>query len=226
MTIFQPESVQAILFDLDGTLVDTDDRAVARMAQRLRPLFRGRGDRLARRLVMAIETPGNSAITLLDKFGLDAPMFRLGDRVRHWRQPHHRLEFHLIPGVEPMISQLVGKYRLALVTTRGRSHIDAFLHAFPQIGQVLEVTCGLEDTYRLKPHPEPLKRAAAQLNIPIQNCLMVGDTTVDVLAGRRAGAQSVAVLCGFGERHELERAGAHLILNSTAELSHHLPGPG
>jgi phosphoglycolate phosphatase len=100
------------------------------------------------------------------------------------------------------------------------------LQAFPQIGAAIEKTCGLEDTYRLKPHPAPLRHAAAQLNIPIQNCLMVGDTTVDVLAGRRAGAQSVAVLCGFGERRELERAGAHLILDSTAELVHHLPSPG
>jgi beta-phosphoglucomutase-like phosphatase (HAD superfamily) len=104
MTIFQPEIVQAILFDLDGTLVDTDDHSVARMAQRLRPLLRGRSDRFARRLVMAIETPGNSAITALDIVGLDAPMFRLGDRVRRWRRPGHQLAFHLIPGVEAMMA--------------------------------------------------------------------------------------------------------------------------
>jgi phosphoglycolate phosphatase len=47
---------------------------------------------------------------------------------------------------------------------------------------------------------------------------MVGDTTVDVKAARRAGAWSAAVLCGFGERQELERAGAHVVLNSTADL--------
>jgi phosphoglycolate phosphatase-like HAD superfamily hydrolase len=48
---------------------------------------------------------------------------------------------------------------------------------------------------------------------------MVGDTTVDVKSARRAGAWAVAVLCGFGERRELKRAGAHVILEHTAHLS-------
>ena len=51
---------------------------------------------------------------------------------------------------------------------------------------------------------------------------MVGDTTVDVHAARRAGAWSVGVLCGFGQRAELARAGAHLVLETTADLQHWL----
>ena len=47
---------------------------------------------------------------------------------------------------------------------------------------------------------------------------MIGDTTVDIRAGRAAGAQTVGVLCGFGSERELRRAGADLILASTAEL--------
>jgi len=47
---------------------------------------------------------------------------------------------------------------------------------------------------------------------------MVGDTTVDVRSARRAGAIAIGVLCGFGEREELERAGAHLIISSPADL--------
>ena len=48
--------------------------------------------------------------------------------------------------------------------------------------------------------------------------LMVGDTSVDIRAGRAAGAQTAAVLCGFGEEKELRRAGADLILSSTVDL--------
>ncbi len=48
---------------------------------------------------------------------------------------------------------------------------------------------------------------------------MIGDTTVDIRAGKAAGAQTVGVLCGFGERAELERQGADLILKNTSELA-------
>ena len=47
---------------------------------------------------------------------------------------------------------------------------------------------------------------------------MVGDTTVDIRAGRLAGAQTVGVLCGFGQEVELVRLGADLILPNTADL--------
>jgi len=57
------------------------------------------------------------------------------------------------------------------------------------------------------------------MGVAPQACVMVGDTTVDIRAGVSAGAQTVGVLCGFGRRYELERAGANLILESTAELT-------
>ncbi len=71
---------------------------------------------------------------------------------------------------------------------------------------------------RTKPHPEPVLYAARCLEVPPENCLMVGDTTVDIRAGRSAGAQTVGVLCGFGEADELARLGADLILTATPLL--------
>ena len=50
-------------------------------------------------------------------------------------------------------------------------------------------------------------------------CLMIGDTTVDMRAGKSAGAQTVGVLCGFGEEDELWHKGADVILKSTPELA-------
>ena len=55
-----------------------------------------------------------------------------------------------------------------------------------------------------------------------ERCIVVGDTTVDVRAGKRAGALTVAVLCGFGERPEMERLEADLILDTTTDLASHL----
>ena len=56
------------------------------------------------------------------------------------------------------------------------------------------------------------------MGVSTSACLMIGDTPVDILTGKNAGAQTVGVLCGFGEEKELEQAGADLILNSTADL--------
>lgn len=212
------QGIDAILFDLDGTLIDTDDVAVARLAKRLTWLLGQRSRPVARRLVMSAETPGNAFVMLLDRLGLDERLMGLTDRLRRWRGVYPAGEFHLIPGVEEMLLRLQHHYQIGLVTTRSRYHIDHFLAQFPTIANLIQASCGLQDTYRLKPHPAPVRLAARRLNVPVERCVMVGDTTVDVLSGRRAGAWSVAVLCGFGERPELERAGAHFVLPSTSNL--------
>ena len=57
-----------------------------------------------------------------------------------------------------------------------------------------------------------------------EECLMIGDTTVDIHAGKAAGCQTVGVLCGFGEEQELKDMGANLIISSTPELLNVLNG--
>jgi phosphoglycolate phosphatase len=217
--------LEAILFDLDGTLINTDDAAVARLARRLKPLLGRRAHRTARWVTMKSETPGNALITLLDLVNLDEPLMGLTDKLRRRRGVYPAPEFSLIPGVSDLMLGLNGRYRSALVTTRSRYHIERFLERFPEETAVFGASCGLQDTRRLKPHPSPVQLAAKRLDVPVEKCLMVGDTTVDVKAARRAGAWSIGVLCGFGEREELERAGAHLILDSTADLRKLLEKP-
>jgi phosphoglycolate phosphatase-like HAD superfamily hydrolase len=60
--------------------------------------------------------------------------------------------------------------------------------------------------------------AAGRMHLQPEDCLMIGDTTVDILAGKRAGAQTVGLLCGFGTEGELRRAGADLIVTDLLEL--------
>jgi beta-phosphoglucomutase-like phosphatase (HAD superfamily) len=107
---------------------------------------------------------------------------------------------------------------MAVVTSRGDAGAHGFLSLAGLSGYFRTVvTC--QTTWRIKPHPEPVRYAAARLGVPVEACLVVGDTPVDIKAARRAGAWACGVLCGFGEREELERAGAHLVLESTALLS-------
>jgi len=214
------QPIEAILFDLDGTLIDTDDQVAASLAQYLAPLMRFfpiAPTALARRLTMWAETPGNTLMTLFDVMGLDDNIFAIGDRLRRWRGLYPRLDLPLIPGADTVLHALSYRYRLAIVTTRGRRDAEAFLTQH-RLAHLFDLVVTRESTRRLKPHPGPIRFAANRLGIPPYHCVMVGDTTADVRSARAAGAWAVATLSGFGERKELERAGAHLVLASVADL--------
>lgn len=215
--MFDKDAVDAVLFDLDGTLMDTDDQAVEALARRLQRLHWPHPQQAARRLIMASETPGNALMTLVDLLGLDAPLSAFTDYLRRQRGLRTRGDFYIVAGVEETLAGLNGRYQLAVVTTRGQDEAEAFLAQYG-LRDVFEVLVTRESTRRLKPHPAPILHAARLLGVPVERCVMVGDTTVDIKAARRAGAWAVAVLCGFGEREELERAGAHVILEHTARL--------
>ena len=64
--------------------------------------------------------------------------------------------------------------------------------------------------------------AAQALGKAPEDCVMVGDTIVDVKSGKSAGAQTIAVLCGFGTEKELTRVGADLILPTTPDIQSYL----
>ena len=207
------EKIQGWFFDLDGTLMDTDDQAVESLARRLRFLGKVRARRLARRMVMAGETPMNYAITAVDMVGLDAVLFG----VRRMMHAHVNPTFRLIAGVKPLLAYLAERATLAVVSTRSTEDAAEFLRQH-DLASLFKLSVTQATTKRLKPHPEPVLYAAEQLGLSPEVCVMVGDTPVDVLSGRRAGAWTVGVLCGFGEEAELWRAGAHLVLPSTAAL--------
>jgi len=207
------DKIRAWFFDLDGTLMDTDDQSVESLAQRLRFLGEARAHHLARHVVMLSETPMNSVATVLDMLGVDPLAFAL-QRMLRGSDPY---DFRIIAGVRPLLQHLAEKVPLAVVSTRSQEAAAAFLEQHNLEG-LFQFVVSRESTQRLKPHPQPVEFAAAQLGLDPADCVMVGDTTVDVRSARRAGAWAVAVLCGFGESPELHRAGAHLVLPSTADL--------
>lgn len=214
----EPGAIDAVLFDLDGTLMDTDDQAVENLAVRLQRLgwpwlYRG-----ARRLVMTAETPANRLMTMLDALGLDAPLLGLWNWLRSLRCAASEPDYRLMRDAKALLDDLKPRYKLAVVTTRGREDAEAFL-AQHGLCDIFDVVVTREDTWRLKPHPAPIVQAAKRLGVPVERCVMVGDTTVDVRSARRAGAKAVALTCGFGTRDELERARADVVLENVSDLS-------
>jgi HAD superfamily hydrolase (TIGR01509 family) len=166
---------------------------------------------------MLAETPANRLMTILDALGLDAPLLGFRKRLRDLRGLHETPDYRLMAGARVMLAELKERYRLAVVTTRGRADAEAFLEQH-DLCEMFDLVLTREDTWRLKPHPAPVRRAAEQLGVSPRRCVMVGDTTVDVRSARRAGAKAVAVTCGFGERGELERAGADVVLDCISDV--------
>lgn len=214
--------VRAICFDVDGTLSDTDDQWVAAVEQRLKPLRglfpRGETRPWIRWAIMCAESPGNLVYNLLDRANLDDEVGRLYNFISRRSAGRPPKQFWCIDGVVDAVRRLHPRYPLAVVSARDRTSTLAFLKQFC-LDEYIPVVATAMTCRHTKPFPDPILWAAEQMGVAPAECLMVGDTTVDIRAGRAAGAQTVGVLCGFGQEAELRRAGADLILPNTAALA-------
>jgi HAD superfamily hydrolase (TIGR01549 family) len=212
--------IKAVIFDIDGTLSDSDDQIVDQVERLLKPFlfFIGglRRKAAARWMVMAVESPGNFFYHMADRFDLDGFIVRLMEKSGRKRLKKQR-EYRIIPGVPEMLSTLALKYPLAVVSARNEKSSMAFIHQF-NLAPLFRVVVTSQTTRRTKPFPDPLLYAAEKLGLPPANCLMVGDTTVDMRAAKQAGMQAAGVLCGFGREKELRRAGADEIFPLTTDI--------
>jgi phosphoglycolate phosphatase-like HAD superfamily hydrolase len=221
----EPERIQAICFDVDGTLSDTDDLYVGRLAclfgsfQSILP--RMNPGRWARRIVMAAETPGNFLMGLPDIIGLDDEIFSVADFLARHSHPRPR-EHRVIPGIPLMLEQLYLRYPLSVVSARDERNTHMFLEE-TGLSRFFQWVATAQTCAHTKPFPDPILWAAEKMNVSPEACLMVGDTSIDIRAGRSAGAQTAGVLCGFGEQEELIRQGADIILESTSDLLKWIP---
>jgi phosphoglycolate phosphatase-like HAD superfamily hydrolase len=221
-TVLDTGRIRAICFDVDGTLSDTDDLWAQRLRSVLLParfIFPGHEPGpFARWAVMGVETPGNLVYSLLDWMHLDDEVSILVNglsRLRYREKPRQLL---LIPGVDQMLKYLCTRYPLSVVSARGEQGTRVFLEHFG-LSSFFQVVVSARTCEHTKPYPDPILYAARQMGVAPDECLMIGDTTVDMRAGVRAGAQTVGVLCGFGREKELRRAGAQVIIDTTAQLT-------
>jgi phosphoglycolate phosphatase-like HAD superfamily hydrolase len=211
------QRVRALCFDVDGTLSDTDDVYTRKVARFLPRFIFHNPDRAARRLVMWMESPANALIGLPDIIGLDDELLGLWEWLNRNR-PRPMRHFMMVPGIKEMLECLHGEFPMAVVSARDDRSTREFLDQFELSGFFQEIVTAITAEHT-KPYPDPILYAAEKMSVAPENCLMIGDTTVDIRAGKAAGAQTVGVLCGFGERDELERRGADLILDTTSELA-------
>ena len=212
------KGIEAVLFDLDGTLIDSaPDLGAA--ADKMRT------DRGLPSLPLANYRPmaGAGARGMLDvAFGLtpehpDFLVMREEFFVNYENCMTQRT--FVFAGVAELIEQLLQRdLAWGVVTNKSKRFTDPLTRAMPLFASARAIVSG-DSTPHSKPHPEPLLEAARQLGLAPQSCLYVGDDERDVVAGRAASMGTVAATYGYlGQKTDVSSWGAHALINSPAEL--------
>ncbi|MBY0455184.1 MAG: HAD-IA family hydrolase [Burkholderiaceae bacterium] len=218
------ENIRAVLFDLDGTLIDSapdlgaaadkmrTDRGLASLPlERYRPMA-GAGARgmLSEAFGMTPEHPDFADFR--EEFFANYEV----------RLTQSTLVFD---GVAELINQLLAR-RLAwgVVTNKMARFTTPLIGAMPLFASAGAVISG-DTTPHAKPHPAPLLEAAVRLGVAPHQCIYVGDDERDVVAGLAAGMTTVAATYGYlGETTSFQHWGAHAAINSPIELLQWLDG--
>jgi pyrophosphatase PpaX len=187
-----------VLFDLDGTLIDSGPIIMASM-------------RHASLTVLGLEPDEERVRAAIGGPGLIAQMRDLDpDRVdelvsvyRAHNEPLHAT-LETFDGVFELLAELHRRgHRLGIVTAKRVATVRLALDRFPLLDDLTEVLVGAEDTDRHKPDPDPLLEALRRLGAKPGDAAYVGDSPFDIRAAKAAGMLSVAV--GWGGIHPNER---------------------
>jgi pyrophosphatase PpaX len=185
--------LSAVLFDFDGTLVDTTEMIHQSMRHATSSVL-GREDIPRETLLANVGQPLPRQMELLDTENAEP----LLEAYRSHHERHHDALIREFPGVEESLGRLGSAgIKVAVVTSKRRPSVEMALGIFPGLRNVVDRFVTLEDTTHHKPHPEPLLRALQLLGgIPRERAAYVGDSPFDVQAAKAAGLTSVAVSWG------------------------------
>ena len=203
--------IRAFLFDLDGTLVDSSKAIVNAVKAVLDP--RGHfydGENIAKIIGMPLEEMFRVLVQGLSK----EEVWRYVREYRRHYSTYHLESTTVHLGVASLLRKLKEQdLKLGLVTTKYRKFTLEVLAHFNLIGLFDTVVTGY-DVKRHKPAPDIVLEAARRLGVDSSNCAVVGDSPMDIEAGRRAGALTIAVLTGPYSRLQMQNAKPNFILEN------------
>jgi HAD superfamily hydrolase (TIGR01549 family) len=221
----QPSDSVAFLFDLDGTLVDS----VYQHVLAWREAMQAAGIELAVwRIHRQIGMSGGLMINaLLREVGRIMSAAEIEQIQQRHTEAYHRLAdtVRVLPGCHELLAELSTRRVPHAIATSGRKDTAKptleLLKLHPSVPIVTR-----DDVRHAKPDPDLFLAAAARVAMPLNRCIIVGDSVWDILAARRAPALAVGFLSGGYGREELERAGAYRVYQDPADLLGHLDEVG
>lgn len=178
---------KVVLFDLDGTLIDTNELIIQSFQTVLDERFPGK---YSRESILPFLGPTlRETFQSVDEHQVD----ELISAYRKWNSENHDAMVKAFPGVVEAVQKLTSEgIRLAIVSTKRNDMVERALQLM-NIRNYFEVVVGLDDVTNAKPDPEPVKLALSRLGVEPAEAIMVGDNFHDIISARAAGVDSVAV---------------------------------
>jgi phosphoglycolate phosphatase len=214
---------KAILFDLDGTLIDSVPdlaSAVNLMLQKLdRDTFSedtirywvGNGAQVLVKRALSGQTEIDESLdSVLFEKALDIFLTLYADKLCEDTMPY--------PNVSNTLHTLKGSgYRLVIVTNKPYDFVAPILKGL-KLDMLFEFWLGGDSLEKKKPDPLPLLHACEKLNLTVEQCVMVGDSRNDLLASKAAGMQSIGVSYGYNYGEDIHIYEPDLVVDDFAEI--------
>jgi len=208
----------AVLWDVDGTLVDTAELHY----QAWQALAREIGKPFTRADFAGTFGWRNPEI-IPKLFGLhpsSAEVARLGDRKEHLYREEAKKGVSLLPGVRPLLDAILANGgQQAIGSSAPRHNIDLILE-LTQTAAKFAAIVAMEDTERGKPHPDVFLQGARRLGIDPARCIVIEDAPVGIQAAKAGGMHAVGVtFVGHHPEEKLRAAGADLVVPNLANVA-------
>ncbi len=200
-----------ILFDLDGTLIDST-RAILSCFEESFIAF----DRPAPHPDRVKSLIGHPLDVMYADLGVEAD--RVWDFVDCYKGLYREQSCEmttLLPRAKEAIEEAASFARLGIVTTKTGEYSQILLEHMGVMHH-FETLIGREHVHNPKPHPEPIFKALDQMKVEKKSSIwMIGDTCLDLIAAKRAGVRSVGVLSGYATKEELEHCQSEVLQKET-----------
>ncbi|MBO9129931.1 pyrophosphatase PpaX [Bacillus sp. 165] len=204
--------INTVLFDLDGTLINTNELIIASFLHTLNKYYPGR---YKREDVLPFIGPSlTETFTSVDKE-------RVEEMIQCYREFNHKMHDELVEEYDTVyetVTELQEKgYKIGIVTTKARGTVEMGLR-FGRLKEFFDVVVTIEDVQNVKPDPEPIFKALRLLDAKPEEAIMVGDNHHDIVAGQNAGTKTAGVAWTLKGREYLESYKPDYVLEKMSDL--------
>ncbi|WP_457592998.1 HAD family hydrolase [Hydrogenimonas sp.] len=203
-----------ILFDLDGTLIDSTEAILESFSVALGCFGSAMAEEDAVKMLI-----GHPLDVMFQRLGVEPGLVEehVGAYKEHYRKIS-REKTVLLPGAAEAVERACEFARAGVVTTKTGRYSKELLEHFGLMHR-FEVLIGREDVVNPKPHPEPVYRALEALGADAEKTWMIGDTLLDIASAEAAGVTPFALTCGYGSEKELAAACRYLAPDALSAVS-------